>query len=484
MNEKEKSYRNTVLIALSTVVNIFFSILKNKVLAVWLGPASLGKFSILSDLTNFASSMTTLGVNNSGVQALSRASSENDEAKVIHIYNGLMRFFSTLAVIVCIGIIISASFLSELMVHNNSLTLFIRIAAITVVIKVVGNIQNALIAAMQRIGLLAKANIYSGAIITVISILLAVLLRENSIPYLVITVAFVFWVISYIQVKKVLTQLPAIKTRIAFTQIKPILILGVATIWASFLESIVSLVSKSSITKTFGENYLGYYQVAIGFTFQYISFITTAITTDYYPRLTATVIKGNKEVADFVNQQIGISMSLIMPLLLIMLTFSKFFLKLLFSEAFLPSDDLISYSIPGTLLLVVCWPIAYVFLAHRATKTYIFTEFTGNSSHLILILIAVSISNFSYLGIAYILHYIIYMLLIIYLFYKKYEGYISMRNVYSFLINCCIIALVIVFKKTLTVNLAYTAGIFLVLLYLFIVRKDYIEMFKVILKRR
>ena len=65
---------------------------------------------------------------------------------------------------------------------------------------------------------------------------------------------------------------------------------------------------------------------------------------------------------DYVNQQIGISMALIMPLLFIMLTFSKLFLLVLFSAKFLPAYALISYTVAGTFIQVVAWPIAYVFL--------------------------------------------------------------------------------------------------------------------------
>ncbi len=483
MSEKAKSYRNTALIAISSVINIFFSIIKNKFLAIWLGPAGLGRFAILNDFINFTTSMASLGVSNSGVQAISKASTENN-SRVKIVYNSLIRVFSIVSIIIVISTIVFSKQISNLLVHNDSLIWFIRIAAIAIIIKIRSLVQNALITGMQRVSLLAKANIYNGLFVTIVSIILVLFLHEQSIPYLVITIALVSWTISFIQSRKVLASLPIIKERISNTELKPILVLGIATLWASLLENTVNIIAKSSITKQFSESYLGYYQVAVGFTFQYIGFITASITSDYYPRLVATVSKGADEVAKFVNQQISISISLIMPLLLTMLTFSKLFITFLFSKKFLPSDSLISYTVAGTLLLVVCWPIAYVFLSHRATKIYLITELVGNTSHLLLILLAIKLNNFPYLGLAYVLHYIIYLILIVFLFYKKFDGYITKNNIKLFLANCLIIAIIIVGKKLIEENVMYLIGSSLILIYMYFSRKEYIYMFNSIVKKR
>lgn len=483
MSEKAKTYRNTALIAISSVINIVFSVIKNKVISLILGPTGLGRFSILSDFINFTTSMTSMGLSNSGVQAISQASTQSGE-KVRATYNSLIHFFTILSAAVCIGIIVLAKPISLLLIHNDGLIWYIRIASITVIIKIRSLVQNALITGMQQVRLLVKANMYNGLIVTIVSILLVWFLREQAVPYLIITIALVSWVVSYTQTRKVLANLPTTKQKILRAEMKPILILGVATVWASLLENSVNIVSKSSITKKFGEDYLGYYQVAVGFTLQYIGFITASITSDYYPRLVAIVSKGKKEVAEFVNQQISISINLIMPILLIMLTFSKVLIVLLFSTKFLPSNNLVSYSVAGTLLLVVCWPIAYVFLAHRATKIYITTELIGNSSHLVLILIAIALNNFPYIGLAYVLHYIIYLIVIVFIFYKKFDGYISWHNIKLFIANAAIVAVIIIAKKNMTDFQTYIVGSCFILFYFYLSRKEYSYMLKSIFKKR
>lgn len=428
--------------------------------------------------------MTSLGVSNSGVQAISEASVEGP-SQVKRTYNGLTRFFVVLALVVTLLVIIFANQLSIILTEKSELKLYIMIASIAILIRVVSNVQNSLIIGMQKIAMLARAKIYQGFAVALVSIALVYFLRLKSIPLLVLTIALVSFVISTTQVRKVLRDLPSLKESIDLHKLKPILVLGAVTIWASFLEHGVRLITKSSIIHRFGDDYLGYYQVAIGFTLQYVGFITSSITNDYYPRLTQKVTQKSDDVNEFVNNQIGISMNLIMPVLLVMLTFSKQFIVLLFSKEFLPSNELVSLGVIGTLFMVVSWPIAYVFLAHRATKTYFITEFTGNSSHLALILLAIFLGSFYYLGIAYVIHYVIYLVVISIIYIKKYKGHFERKNVLLFLANLVVafgIMLIQFFAKNEII--AKASGLVLVLVYLYVARKEYQFMLKAILKKR
>lgn len=173
-----------------------------------------------------------------------------------------------------------------------------------------------------------------------------------------------------------------------------------------------------------------------------------------------------------------------MPLLFIMLTFSKLFLTLLFSPKFLPANSLINYTVAGTFILVVAWPIAYVFLAHRATKTYITSELIGNSSLLILNFAAIGLANFPYLGLAYVSHYIIYLAVITYLFYKRFGGFITAENIRTFLINASIITIIVIAKNFFVPAVTYIVGTLLIAMFFYISRKEYSLMLNAVLRKR
>lgn len=483
MSDKQKSYRNTALLAISSVINVVFTVIKNKFLAIFLGPAGIGSFGILNDFTTTVYSLGSLGVSNSGVQAISKASSEGKE-EVKKTFNTLIHIYTILSLIIVAVIFVIAPFISNALVKNESLTWFIRIAILTIIFRFRSAIQSNLITGMQRVGLLAKGMALQGFIAMVASIALAYFLGLNAVPYLVLALGVGSWIVTFIQSRKVLAELPDTNSKLAFKQMIPVFIIGISTTWSGLLEGLVATISKGGIVRQFGQDAMGYYQVAIGFTMTYISFITQSITSDYYPRLVATVAKGEQEVAHFVNQQISISMNLIMPLLFIMLTFSKLFLTLLFSPKFLPANSLISYTVAGTFILVVAWPIAYVFLANRATKTYITSELIGNSSLLLLNFGAIWMANFPYLGLAYVTHYIIYLSVIIYLFYKRFNGFITPENIRTFFINAAIITTIVIAKNFFIPAVTYVVGSALIVMFFYISRREYSLMLSAVFKKR
>ena len=101
MSDKARSYRNTALIAISSVINIFFSIIKNKFLAIFVGPAGIGSFGILSDFVATVSSIGSFGIATSGVQAIAKASTEsNDQVKKT--YNTLRYIYTIISLTIVV----------------------------------------------------------------------------------------------------------------------------------------------------------------------------------------------------------------------------------------------------------------------------------------------------------------------------------------------------------------------------------------------
>lgn len=482
-SEKARSYRNTALLAISSVINVVLSIIRNKIFAIYLGPTGIGQFGILNDFTSSLYSVGTMGMNNSGVQAVSKASVQSTH-EVNKVYNTLLRVFTCVSLVLVIFTLIFAEWISVKLIADNSLATFLRIASVAVLLRFRAAVQNILITGMGRVSLLAKGVIWQGVLTTIIASVLVITLKGNAVPFLIISLGLGSWIITFYQSRKVVAELPGTKARVPIKEFAPVIFLGLGSLWASLMESTVNLFSKSWIAQFFGKDYLGYYQVAIGFTSIYISFITSSISYDYYPRLVKKVEAGTKEVAEAVNQQIGISMALIMPLLFIMLTFSKLFILVFFSEKFMAAAGLIGYNVAGTFIQVIAWPIAFVFLANRATKTYMFTETVGNMSMLVLCFFAVRSGNFAYIGVAYVLHYVIYLITITIVFCRRFEGYILPENIKMFLVNASVIAIIIISKAFMSETITYVVGSILILAYFYASRKEYSFMINTIFRKR
>jgi O-antigen/teichoic acid export membrane protein len=471
MSSKEKIFKNTALIASSSFINMAIGIVRNKVFAIYLGAVGMGQFGVVNDLITSVFNFTSLGLSNSGVQAISTARPKGEQAVAI-VYNSLMRVTLITGFISTVLLAVFSGFASQKITGDQSYTWIIRIAAISVLLKAISGLQGTLINGMQRIKLLAKSYIYQGLVSSGIAIILAILLGTQSIPYIIIAIAAGSWFVTLIQSQTIQKELPRTREILPIKQVYPIIILGLTTMWGSTLNAIVMLITKSSISHKFGKADVGYFQAALGLTSTYIGFITSAISKDFYPRLSAMVHEGKERVNAVVNEQIGISISLIMPFLLTFLIFSEFFLSLLYSKEFIASNILLLFTIAATFIRVISWPIAFVFLAHRASKIYFLTETLGNLALLAFNLLAIYLGKFSLIGPAYLAHYICYLAVVTFFYYRFYNGKITGDNGKIILVNSVFISLVVCLKLLAPKTVVYLVGVPVLLAYLYFSRKE------------
>lgn len=474
-DDKKKSAKNTSILAVASVLNIGSSIVKNKVLAILIGPAGLGIISTLTEFINIASTLGSVGIANSGVQSFSNSFSVKDE-QLFSNYKRLNKFYLVVALFIIVAVLFLSNSISEYLFKSSEYGVMIALVSIGIGFKIQTFLQNSWITAIQKIQALAKASLYNGSITAFVSIVIAYYYSDKEwlIPTLVVLIPLVSWVVSTIQHRRFFKESNFSFEQASRPEIRPILKFGLSTLTTGVLQQSVAIITKTQIIAHFGLEYLGYYQVALGLMFQYMTFISTSISTDYYPRLVAKVAQKDSSFIPFVNQQIGLFANLLFPILLLMIQFAPFVVEVLYSAEFLNAVSLLEYGILGSLFLVICWPIAYVILAHRDSKIYILTESIGNITHLVLILISIRLDSFIGLGIAYVGHYVIYLALISFLFLTKYKGHFHNDLLKSFVFFISILVLVYVNKYLITSDLL-KMSIFLLLFGIAVIRskEDY-----------
>ena len=83
---KNKSYRrilkSTSIIGGSSLITIFFRIIRTKVLALLLGPYGIGLIGIYESITSLASSIAGMGIGSSGVRQIAESNGTGDNEKI------------------------------------------------------------------------------------------------------------------------------------------------------------------------------------------------------------------------------------------------------------------------------------------------------------------------------------------------------------------------------------------------------------------
>ena len=100
------------------------------------------------------------------------------------------------------------------------------------------------------------------------------------------------------------------------------------------------------------------------------------MATDYYPRL-ASLSHDREATVRLVNEQTEIAILLSAPIFVTMMALAPSVIRVLYSESFGPSVEVLRWQILGDVLKVASWPLGFVILASGDGKTYFFSECTA-----------------------------------------------------------------------------------------------------------
>src|SRR3954447_15689636 len=90
---------STALIAGSSIINIAFSVVRTKVVAVLLGPSGVGLMGLYSSIADLAQSIATMGIQGSGVRQIAEAAGSGDTDRMVRTAIVLRRISTLLGLV-------------------------------------------------------------------------------------------------------------------------------------------------------------------------------------------------------------------------------------------------------------------------------------------------------------------------------------------------------------------------------------------------
>lgn len=435
MNEKAGSYRSILrtssIIGGSSFINIALGVLRTKVLAVLLGPAGVGLASLYTGLIATVSSFTTSGVGPVGTRQIAVAMGNNDTHAIMVVRRAM--FWATLLLASASGLVVWA-LRSVLAVHtlgSASYTSAVGWLSIGVALTIAGTSQVALIQGLRRIGDVARINILSSILSTVLGILLLWRWGKAGLIAYILMLPVAGFLLGHIFV----LRLPKFETeKIRWEEMARewtmLLHLGSAMVGAAIVQSVSQLLIRIFVARSLGASSLGQYQAAWMISMQYVSFVLTAMATDYYPRLTG-IIHDHQAASRLVNEQTEIALLLSSPIFVFMMAMSPWVIHLLYAPSFAPAAEILRWQVLGDVLKVAAWPMGFVILAVADGKTFLGSEV---GAALILTTLVVGLEptmGLRITGVAYLAMYAIYLPLMYWLARRR-IGFRWTRSVFVF----------------------------------------------------
>lgn len=390
--------RSSSIVGGAQAVNYLIGLVRTKLVAVLLGPSGVGLVGLYQATTGLVATVSGLGIGQSGVREVAEAQGSGDASRVARTVKTLRRACWFTGVL---GWLLTAALaypLSQWTFGSGERAVAVAFLGCSLLFTAISGGQTALLQGIRRIGDLARINVLSTALGTVVAVALYAWLGERGIVPVLIATAVLQLACSWWFARRVAVAPVALSWAATAASARRLLGLGLAFSWAALLAALVGLAVRALIVRDLGLDANGIYQAAWGLSGAFAGFVLGAMGTDFYPRLTAAV--GNHPEANrLVNEQTEVGVLLALPGLIGTLVFAPWVMQIFYSAKFVSGAELLPWFVLGIFGRVVSFPMGYVLLAKGASGWFALSETIA--SGLLLALSLVLLRTHGLVGTAY-----------------------------------------------------------------------------------
>ena len=372
--EDRASYRQifkaTSVIGGAQVVSIVISIVRTKIFALLVGPAGVGLFGLLNTLMNTVGVFMQMGMSAVGTRQIAEAHASADPLQMTFARRALLIATIVLSVLGGAGVWLLRETLAVYVLRNAALADAVGWVGLGVALSVAAMWQSAVLQGMSRMWDLAWLRIGGAVLVSLIGLPIIWAFGDAAIPLFVILAPLTSFALGQIFIARIEKLPPAtVKLKDLTAQWRLLVALGLPIVLSSAIGMVVTIWIQAHIKAELGLAALGFYVASNTIASQYSSIVLTSMLGDYFPRLSG-VIHDRASARELVNQQTEVVMVLAGPLILATFALAPWFVRLLYSDAFLPATNVLRWQAIGTLLMVISWPMSYIMLAAGAGRAF------------------------------------------------------------------------------------------------------------------
>jgi len=412
-------------------LNVVIGLVRNKFVALLLGPGGMGLVSLFNTTVQFISQATHLGISFSAVRHISEYYDAENTEKVAHyvkVVRGWCLLTALVGMLVCV---VLGPFLSSATFSWGDHTLhFVLLAPAIGMIAITGG-ETAILKGQRKLGALALVQIVAALASLVISIPIYYFFWQAGIVPVIVLMAFVT-MCATLWFSLRLFPLQFGGTYGILGEGMEMVRLGVAYTLAAVIGTASEMLIRSYLNVVGDLDVLGLYNAGYMLTITYAGMVFSAMDTDYYPRLSA-VQHDIQATNETVNRQMEVSLLLVSPMLAALIIALPVVVPLLFSQEFLPVVGMAQVAALAMYMKVLTLPVAYITLARGYSLSYLFLETSYFVAFVILIFFGYRYWGLFGTGVAITLAHVFEFLLVNAYAYKKY-GYRSSATVYGYAI--------------------------------------------------
>ena len=381
MMEKQNSYSHilkyTGLFGGVQVLGILVGLVRNKLVALILGPMGMGLLALFSSTIKLVGDSTNLGLSISAVRNMSVAYDCGDTDRLlrsISVFRHCCLITSLLGLLVCV---VLSPLLSRWTFSFGNHTLHFVLLAPVVALTTLSTGELAILKATRRLRDIAENSVYAMIVTLFVSVPIYYFFGSKGIiPSLLLVILLQTIIVMRYSLRAYPFRLNFRKSLLCegFGFLK----LGVAFVIAGMAGSGVEMAIRAYISNVDGVDTVGLYNAAYVMIFTYVGTVFTAMETDYYPRL-SSISKLGREFNLTVNKQIEVSLHLVSPMLVFFILAMPVLLPMLYSGKFLPVLPMMQVAALAMYARAIFLPIEYIALSRGDSKRFLCIELVNDA---------------------------------------------------------------------------------------------------------
>lgn len=409
MSENQSSYRTifkaTSLFGGVQVFTIIISIIRSKFIAILLGPTGIGVVGLLNSTLFFIAALTNFGLERSAVKNVSEANGSGNNRKIALVIGVLKRLVWITGTLGAIMTFVFSNSLSRLTFGNEDYSFGFMFLSITLLLNQITAGEKVVLRGLRKLNFMAKSSLWGSILGLLTSIPLYYIWGLKGIVPAIIISAFAILIVTFFFSRRVSLEKVVIDKNDIIIQGKNMLLMGLVLSLSSIIVLGESYLVKLYIRMQGSIEDVGFYNAGFAIVNSYFGVVFSALTIDYYPRL-AGVASDNNKASILMSQQSEMTVLIIAPLLAFFLVFVNFFVVILYSNEFLPINEMMLWAGLGIYFRAASWSLGIIFISKGDMKTLFWSELGATSIMLLSNILGYTYYGLEGLGISFLFAYI------------------------------------------------------------------------------
>ncbi len=353
-------------------LNILIGLVRNKFVALILGPDGMGLVSLFNSTIRLVSDSTNFGIAMSAVRNVSESIESGDEER-LHRVIGTVRTWSLLTALLGMFLCMAlSSWLSDWTFSWGDHSLhFVLLSPVVALMAITGG-ETAILKGGRHLGALAVVSVYNMIFALVCSVPLFYFFGQAGIVPSLFLLALMQCVLTIAYSYKLYRPSFSFSKQY-FKEGGDMVRLGTAFVLAGIFGSGAEFILRSYLNNVAELNVVGLYNAGFVLTMTYAGMVFSSMEADYFPRLSGVGELG-EELNRMVSRQIEVSLLIISPMLMLFMVVLPVMLPLLFSREFLPMMGMMRFATLAMFFRSINMPMEYIALSRGDSRSYLLLE--------------------------------------------------------------------------------------------------------------